>query len=169
MTPPTLTTERLTLRPQQRGDFEPFAALLGSDRARYMGGPLSRDTAWAWFCSDEASWTFLDHGALSITETATGALVGQIAILQPPSFPERELGWLAYEGMTGKGYVTEAARALRDWGFRSRGYATLVSYVDPRNDRSHAVARRLGAVRDPQAAAPDRGDIVWRHSPEALQ
>lgn len=165
MTPPTLITPRLTLRPQRREDFDAFADLLASDRSRYMGGPIPRDTAWSWFCSDEAGWSFLGFGALSITETASGGLVGQIALLQPPRFPEPELGWLAYEGWTGRGYVTEAARALRDWAW-ARGMTTLVSYVDPDNHKSHAVARRLGAVQDPDAPNPDPVDVVWRHRPE---
>lgn len=165
MTPPTLTTERLTLRPQRLEDFEPFAAMMASDRAAYMGGPLTRATAWAWFCSDEASWTFLGHGALTVIETATGALVGQVGILHPPRFPETELGWLAYPGMTGKGYVTEAAGRLRDWAW-DQGMTTLVSYVDHENFPSHRVAERLGAVRDMDAPAVDPTDWVWRHSPE---
>jgi RimJ/RimL family protein N-acetyltransferase len=168
MTPPTLTTARLTLRPQRVEDFEPFAALLATDRARYMTRPLSRDTAWTWFCADEASWTFHGHGALTITETATGTIVGQTGILLPPRFPERELGWLLYDGMTGKGYATEAAGALLDWAW-AQGMTTLVSYVDPDNRASHAVAQRLGAVRDTVAKAPDDGDVVWRHSPGAVR
>lgn len=162
---PTLTTQRLTLRPQRLEDFDHFAGIFASNRSVYMGGPLDRDTAWMWFCSDEASWNFRGYGALTITETATQAIVGQIALLHPPRFPEPELGWLAYEGMTGKGYVTEAARALRDWAW-AQGMTTLVSYVDPPNERSHAVARRLGAVRDLTAKAPDATDWIWRHSPE---
>ncbi|MCR8724032.1 GNAT family N-acetyltransferase [Frigidibacter sp. ROC022] len=167
MTPPTLTTARLTLRPQVLADFEPFAEMLASDRARYMGGPIQRNEAWGWFCADEAGWTFLDHGALSVTETASGRLAGQVGLNKPPRFPEIELGWLAYDWAEGRGYMTEAARALRDWAFGPRGLTTLVSYVDPANLRSRALAERLGARIDPKATGPDPDDVVYRHSPEA--
>ena len=43
MQAPTLTTERLTLRPMRAGDFPAYAALMASPRAVYMGGPY--DTA----------------------------------------------------------------------------------------------------------------------------
>jgi RimJ/RimL family protein N-acetyltransferase len=78
-------------------------------------------------------------------------------------FPEKELGWLLYEGFEGKGYATEAARAMRDWAFGPGGLASLVSYFDPENARSMAVAQRLGAVLDPDAPVQDAGDVVYRH------
>ncbi len=47
---------------------------------------------------------------------------------------------------------------------------TLVSYIDPRNERSIRLAERLGARLDPRAAQPeDDPCLVFRHpGPEAL-
>lgn len=163
---PTLTTPRLTLRPQQVEDFEPFAALFAHPRSAFMGGPLDRDRAWTWFCTDEAAWRFRGFGGLTVTETSGGAVVGQVGLFQMPSFPEPELGWHVYDGHEGLGYATEAARTLLSWAW-SQDFATLVSYVDPGNARSHAVARRLGGVRDFEATPSDPGDWVWRYRPEA--
>jgi RimJ/RimL family protein N-acetyltransferase len=53
--------------------------------------------------------------------------------------------------------------ALRDWAFTVLRVETLVSYVDPENHRSMAVAERLGAVRDDSARPQDVGDVVYRH------
>jgi hypothetical protein len=39
MIAPTLSTERLTLRPATMADFPAYAAFVTSDRARFMGGP----------------------------------------------------------------------------------------------------------------------------------
>jgi RimJ/RimL family protein N-acetyltransferase len=78
---------------------------------------------------------------------------------------------MLYDGHEGQGYATEAARALRDWAFDEAGLPTLVSYMDRENHASAAVARRLGAVPDPEAArqpGPENdGDLVFRHRPEA--
>jgi RimJ/RimL family protein N-acetyltransferase len=39
-----------------------------------------------------------------------------------------------------------------------------VSYIDRNNSRSIALAERLGAVPDPDAATPDNSDdLVYRH------
>ncbi|MCH2169093.1 MAG: GNAT family N-acetyltransferase, partial [Oceanicola sp.] len=40
---------------------------------------------------------------------------------------------------------------------------TLVSYVDPRNERSSRLAERLGATLDAEAPRPDPLDLVYRH------
>ena len=161
--PPTLATARLTLRPQRMADFAAFARTLASPRARYMGGPLDRDMAWLWFASDEAQWSLCGWGALSVVETASGRLAGQVAVLQPPRFPETELGWMAHRWAEGRGYMSEAAAALRDWAFGPRGLTTLVSYIDADNSRSCRLAERLGARLEPDAARVDAGDLVYRH------
>jgi RimJ/RimL family protein N-acetyltransferase len=162
---PTLTTERLILRPPVFADFAAMEALLTSPRSRYMGGPYNTFAAWGLFCHDVGSWQLFGHGALMIDLRETGECVGQVGINHGPLFPEKELGWLLYEGHEGRGYALEAARALRDWAFGARGLPTLVSYVDPANSRSIGVAERLGAVRDDQALRQDAEDLVFRHSP----
>ncbi|MDJ0824685.1 MAG: GNAT family N-acetyltransferase [Rhodobacter sp.] len=164
-----LETPRLRLRPHVMDDFEGFAAFLASDRAVHMGGPHPRDTAWSWFASDVAQWPLLGWGGLAITDRTTGEVNGQIAVIQPPRWPEPELGWLIYEGAEGRGLAQEAAAAMRDWALGPRGLPTLVSYVDPANTRSAALAERLGAVRDDAALRPHPEDLVFRHpAPQPL-
>jgi RimJ/RimL family protein N-acetyltransferase len=94
----------------------------------------------------------------------TGECVGQVGINHGPLFPEKELGWQLYEGREGRGYATEAAKALRDWAARTLRIDRLVSYVHPENHRSAAVAERLGAILDMDAPRQDPGDLVYRHS-----
>jgi RimJ/RimL family protein N-acetyltransferase len=160
---PTLTTERLTLRAPVMGDFQAYALLMASPRSAGMGGPFNTRAAWGIFCHGAALWRFFGHGALMIDLTATGECVGLVEINHGPLFPEKELGWQLYEGHEGNGYATEAAFALRDWGLGTLGLRTLVSYIDPGNVRSIAVAERLGAVIDPVAPKQDPDDLVYRH------
>jgi RimJ/RimL family protein N-acetyltransferase len=164
MMAPTLTTARLVLRPVQMADFPAYRDFMLSDRARYMGGPYDLAGAWGLFCHDAGLWALAGHGGLAV-ETKDGQTVGVVGINAGPLFPETELGWMLYEGHEGQGYATEAAGVLRDWAFGSRGLTTLVSYVYPANHASAAVARRLGARLDPQAArqADSEDDLVFRH------
>jgi RimJ/RimL family protein N-acetyltransferase len=128
-----------------------------------MGGPYDTKATWGMFCSDVALWHLFGHGALMIEVRATGECVGQVGINHGPLYPEKELGWLVYDGFEGKGYATEAASALRDWAFDSLGLQTLVSYVDIENAASAAVAKRLGGVIDPAALRHDPEDVVYRY------
>ena len=165
MNAPALTTERLTLRPHDMGDFDAYAALMQSDRATHMGGPFTPLQAWQWFASDVAQWPLKGCGALAVTETASGRVVGQVILNDLPHFPERELGWMAF--VEGQGYLTEAAACLRSYAFDDLGWPTLVSYIDRDNVRSIALAERLGACLDADAPRPDPEDLVYRHPKEA--
>ena len=162
---PTLTTERLTLRPIRLDDFDKFAALWASPRSEGMGGPFGTREAWGIFCHEVALWSLCGHGGLAIDLRTTGQCVGIVEINDGPLFPERELGWQVYEEHEGNGYVTEAARAFLDWAFRVLELETLVSYIDPSNIRSIAVAERLNGALDHSARKQDPEDLVYRYSP----
>lgn len=163
---PSLRTERLILRPPHMADFSAYAALMRSERARFMGGPFNEREAWGMFSSDVAMWALFGHGALMIDLIATGECVGQVGINHGPLFPEKELGWLLYDGFEGFGYASEAGRAMKDWAFETAGLTKLVSYFDPQNHRSMAVSARLGGVRDFNAVPQDEGDVVFRYRRE---
>lgn len=163
MTPPTLTTARLTLRPMRPGDFTAYAALMASPRARFMGGPYDTAAAWGLFCHDAGCWALFGHGALMMELRADGQTVGQVGLNAGPLYPETELGWMVYDGHEGQGYAAEGAIALRDWAFATLPIDTLVSYTDPANTASKAVALRLGAILDDTAPRQDPEDCVFRH------
>jgi RimJ/RimL family protein N-acetyltransferase len=164
---PAIETERLRLRAPTPDDFPAFYTIMSSERARYMGGPFDRWGAWGMLCHDIAGWSLFGHGGLMVDRKADGHCIGQVSINHGPLFPEKELGWMLYEGHEGHGYATEAARALRDWAFRDLGLQTLVSYCDPGNTGSIAVAERLGGVRDDAAPREDPEDLVFRYTPPA--
>lgn len=49
----------------------------------------------------------------------------------------------------GRGYATEAAKAVLDFGFDDVGFEEVVSFTAVPNVRSQAVMRRLGMRHDP--------------------
>ncbi|MBV2359723.1 GNAT family N-acetyltransferase [Thalassococcus sp. CAU 1522] len=169
MPAPVIDTPRLRLRGHTMADLDALCDLFASDRARHMGGPIPRKQAWRWLASEVAMWDLMGHGAWGI-ETRDGTFVGQVGILRPPHFPEPEIGWTLLADGEGKGYATEAAVAVLDWAW-ARSFDTLVSYIDPSNGRSIALAERLGAEHDPDAALPDGEThdetVVYRHRPDA--
>ena len=162
-TSPIIKTDRLLLREPVLEDWPSFAAVMTSDRARYMGGPFSIGSAWGAFCHGVALWQLFGVGNLTIELRETKQCLGQIEINQGPRFPEPELGWQLTSEAEGKGYAFEAAVALRDWAFQDRKLQTLVSYIDPGNARSIRLAERLGATIDDHAPKQDPDDLVYRH------
>lgn len=164
-TAPTLTTARLTLRAATAADFDAYAAILGDARSQYMGGPFSRTAAWDMFCNMIAQWSLSGFGGW-IIDGATG-FVGEVAIWHPSHFPEPELGWTLTAQAEGHGYAFEAATAARAWYWANTNAQTLVSYIDPANARSIALATKLGAQPDPNgpwATGESAADTtVFRH------
>jgi len=161
---PTLKTERLTLRPHKMADFDSLAAMLATPHVKYMGGPMNRKAAWKSFCSDIAQWALLGHGAWAVERRDTGEFIGQITIIKPPHFPETEIGWVFFPQSVGNGFACEAARAALIFAFDTIKLKTLVSYIDPGNTRSIALAERLGAKLDPTALSTTDIDHVYRHA-----
>lgn len=162
---PTLQTERLILRSYHLRDFDALAHFFTTGRAQYVDGPQSRARVWAGFTGDMGQWHILGFGPWMIEERDTGRAIGGVGINFPDDYPEREIGWILYDGFEGRGYALEAALAARDYAFNTLGWETLVSYIDPRNERSIALAKKMGAVRDETAPTPN-GDpcLVYRHS-----
>jgi ribosomal-protein-serine acetyltransferase len=59
-----------------------------------------------------------------------------------------EIGvWLA-PSATGRGLIARAVTHMIDWAFGVRGMSRIEWRTDPRNERSAAVARRLGMTRE---------------------
>ncbi|WCK01624.1 GNAT family N-acetyltransferase [Agrobacterium tumefaciens] len=160
---PSLRTERLTLRPLAMADFPAYRDFMASPRSIGVGGPYDLPSTWGVFCHDLANWHFFGHGALMIDLGRTGECIGQVGINHGPLFPEKELGWLLYDGHEGRGYAAEAAVAMRDWAFETLNLPTLVSYVSPQNRKSAAVAERIGGTLDPSAPRSDPEDLVYRY------
>ena len=169
MRAPVIETSRLRLRPHRMEDMEAFWAFFQSPRAAYVGTPKSRTHLFYGLSSEVVSWDWMGHGGWAI-DTRDGIFIGQVAITQPPHFPEREIGWTLFDGHEGKGYAFEAASAALAWGW-DQGFDTLVSYITPENARSRALATRLGAVEDDDAPLPEgetpEDTVVYRHSPDS--
>ncbi len=169
VTIPSLSTERLTLRAPGLADFEPYAAFWASDRSIYEGGPRDRAEAWREFACDLACWALRGFGVWSVEPKGGGRWLGAVGLFQPDWFPEPEIGWTLSPEAEGRGVAFEAARAARAWAYSVRGLTTMVSHIDPRNNRSIRLAERLGAWRDADAARPDSADLLYRHpGPGAL-
>lgn len=162
---PAIQTDRFRLRAPRIGDFPIYARFLIDDHA--VASEDDREEAWLDFCQLVACWPLRGYGPWTVEPRAGGAALGAIVVNHEYGDPEVELGWAVAQGAEGRGVATEAARAARAHLFASMGFATLVSYVDPDNLRSVAVATRLGAARDRAAeTALNHEILVYRHQPE---
>lgn len=173
----TLQTERLNLRPPVLSDFDILADFLADPRSKGVGGGnMNRMEAWKVFSRIAGMWMLRGYGPFVLEKKTSGKPLGTIGPWHPITWPEAEIAWSIWDAdAEGKSYAFEAAKASRDHAFNTLGWDTAVSYIDASNTRSRALAERLGAVIDPDADYPGKGEpgdedeepcFVYRHKPE---
>ena len=92
--------------------------------------------------------------------------LGVVGLLYPEDWPEPEIAWSMFGDGEGRGYAYEAALAARRYAYETVGFDTIMSLISPTNERSLALARRLGATHDGDYAHPVYGTMqIWRHAP----
>ncbi len=168
---PPLETERLRLRAYRPEDFPAFATFYADPVSRFVGGPCAAHEAWRLFAYFAGHAAIRGYGAWALEEKASGAYVGHVALWNPESWPEPEVGWILLPAAQGAGYATEAARRARAYAYEALGWDRLVSCVDPANQASQRVVARLGGVFDYDYAHPDGRQLrVYAHpTPTALK
>jgi RimJ/RimL family protein N-acetyltransferase len=160
-----IETERLKLRQWNENDFDSFARYYANeDNARYVGGNKDLDQAWRTLALHIGHWKLRGFGYWAVDEKQTNDFVGCVGLWQSPGWPELELGYWLVREHQGKGYAQEA-------GLRCIAYArevlkarSLVSYIDPHNEPSIRLAKRLGAVYEDTIELASHGPhCVFRH------
>ncbi|MEL6522145.1 MAG: GNAT family N-acetyltransferase [Pseudomonadota bacterium] len=147
MMAPTLETPRLILRMMEPDDWPNYADYYTSERSASVGGPKSRSQTWQQFASFWGHWAIHGFGRFAVVERDTAQSVGHVGPYHPEGYDEPELSWTLWTNTAeGRGLAYEAATAARDWCYSALGWTTLTSLIDPANDRSIALAGRLGAA-----------------------
>lgn len=147
---PTLTTERLILRPPIHADFDGFAEMASEvETMRFIGGVTPRDGAWRMMATLTGAWALLGYSMFSVLRRDTGEWIGRLGPWRPGGkeggWPGDEVGWGLKASATGQGYAQEGAIAAIDWAFDHLGWENVIHCIDKANAPSIALAQRLGS------------------------
>ena len=158
---PVLETERLILRAPIPSDIGPWVAFLMSERGIWHGAGPEKGEGGAWrvAATFAGHWILKGFGLFVAIEKDGGRPVASSGPYAPPDFPEIEVGWSVWaDADEGKGYGSEAARAVIAHCRDDLKMPTIVSYIAPENDRSCAL--KLGSPINP-VAPPTSAMGVW--------
>ncbi len=144
---PTVESERLVLRPWRAADLDAYARICADpDVMRFLGdgSTMSREDAWRQMAAFAGHWSLRGFGTWAVEERDTGAMVGRVGLHHPEGWPGLEVGWTLDRSVWGRGYATEGGRASLDFAWGELDAPHVISLIDPDNERSIAVAARLG-------------------------
>ena len=144
---PTLTTKRLTLRPFKPSDAADVQRLAGEREVAAttlnIAHPYEDGMAESWIADHEKNWSSGTTLTLAITTAADG-LVGAISLKLTVGHNSAELGYWIGVPYWGRGYATEAARAIVDFGFKDIGLSRIHAHFLADNVASGRVMEKLG-------------------------
>jgi RimJ/RimL family protein N-acetyltransferase len=151
-----LETERLRLRPWAESDA---AALRDLHTERGNGSPTVEDVR-AIIAKQLTATATTGIALLPIQRRDEGDFIGYCGLtIGRATAEEPEIAYELFQRVHGRGYATEAARAVLDAAIAT-GRRRLWSTVRPWNAPSLRVLEKLGFERD-HVSADDRGEIVW--------
>ena len=145
-----LETDRLTLRPFVEEDFAAIHAMRSNpevvlylyeetftpEESRARLDRMMGSSAWA----KEDDWF-----SVAVVERASGTTVGDIAFHWVSERDRTaEVGFVFDPRHQGKGFATEASRALIAWAFASAGMHRVIGRLEARNAASARVLEKLG-------------------------
>lgn len=151
---PVLITPRLRLRPWREADLEPFAALSAdAEVMAHFPGVLDRAQSDALAHRFAAAMRRDGFGQWAVEVPGEAPFVGfcglAVAAFTAPFTPCVEIGWRLARAAWGRGYATEAARAVLAQAFGPMDLEALVAFTAVGNQRSRRVMERLGMQRSP--------------------
>ncbi len=162
-----LRTERLVLRPFVLGDADAYVEAWASEEwtSLLLSRSMNRAEVHAMVRrrAEPGDGEFIGLAVV----THDGTVVGDSMLhLQGTGLSEGEIGWTILPGHAGRGYATEAARAVLEMAFVHFGLRRVVANLDARNDRSAALCERLGMRREVDRRADFWSKGAWTSSYE---
>jgi RimJ/RimL family protein N-acetyltransferase len=153
--PLIIETARLKLRPWRDDDLEPFAAINADPRVmEFFPSRLNREQSDAVATRIRDRFERHGYGLWAVELPELAPFIGFVG-LSVPSFeahftPCVEIGWRLACEHWGRGYASEAALAVLEFGFNDLRLDEIVSFTTTTNQRSMRVMERIGMARTPE-------------------
>lgn len=142
-----LESERMLLRELIESDTDSLAEIYADYNVmQYIGKGvvLSYEQTKKSIQSWEKHYKLFKFGNWATIEKSTGKFIGLCGLSWLPDYTDIEVSYLFEKFSWGKGYATEIARSILDYGFHDFGLMRIVALVYPQNTLSIRVIDKLG-------------------------
>jgi len=149
-----VSTQRLRLRPFTRGDVDAVFDYRGrADVALYLfDSALSRDECAQAVQQRIVHTNWAEEGdkiVLAVELSDSSRVIGEMSLIwRDVDARQAEIGWIFHPEYQGRGYATEAARAVINLGFYGGDIHRIFARCDARNSPSWRLMERLGMRRE---------------------
>ncbi len=155
---------RVSLRKVNKSDFYVFYKLLSDPKVmEFSEGILDWLGTESWFNKvRQQSENPSVFGINAVTLNATGEVIGYCSLLISQHTSEPEIGYRFCPEFWNHGLATEATGQLINLAFES-GVKRITAQIDPNNDRSLGVAKKLGMTfsHNIKPTNYDYADEIW--------
>ncbi len=151
---PTVTTDRLILRPFTEHDAEGLHHILGQEGVlRYFPkpDPPPLDRVQKLIAAQLEHWDKRGFGWWAVEPKSEEGIIGWNGLQYLPETEEVEIGFLLSKPYWGKGLATEGASEGLKYGFETLGLERIVGIVHPENIASQGVLGKLGLTFNNEA------------------
>jgi RimJ/RimL family protein N-acetyltransferase len=143
-----LRTERLSLRHFVPQDRDALMDVFGDVEVMRFGDGV-QTKAWVeeWLRLCIESYRTRGFGPYAVVEEHSGNLIGYCGLFYFADVngqAEIEIGYRLARSAWGKGYATEAVRAVQEYAFNTLNIKRLIAIIDPSNVASIRVAEKIG-------------------------
>jgi RimJ/RimL family protein N-acetyltransferase len=149
---PILESDRLQLRPFLLTDASNVQRLAGNraiaDTTLNVPHPYEDGMAEAWISSHQPESEAGELAAFAIMTKAEDELVGAISLKVDRPFARAELGYWIGEPYWGRGYCTEAATRIVQYGFTELKLHRVHAAYFARNPASGRVLKNIGMLQE---------------------
>ena len=163
--PQTLETGRLRLRPFEHDDWRALHEHFSdAECTRFtFRRALTEAATWRAMASMAGHWLLRGYGPYAVEEKTTGSVLGTVGPWYPLEWPEPEIKWALSRRFWGKGYASEAARAVQVMAREHLPELALISLIDSRNEPSIRLALAIGATLEREIEFAGGPFHVYRH------
>jgi len=164
--PQRLETERLILRMFREEDWRGMHAHYSNPECtRFtLGRVLTEGESWRLTATLAGHWLLRGYGPYALEDKASGEMIGGAGLWYPTDFPEREIKWALHPAWWGRGYASEAARAVQRMARAAYPEAPPpISFIHRDNSGSIKVALAVGAVLENEVDFRGGRFQVYRH------
>lgn len=165
LVPERFETERLVLRMFDEADWPAYHAYCAdAESTRYtFRRALAEGESWYALANMLGHWQLRGYGPYALEEKSSGNVLGTAGLWYPKEWPEAEIKWALARRYWGRGFASEAARAVQAMAQQNVPHLSLISLIHPENAASIALALAVGARFEKEVAFRGGSWRIYRH------